>query len=230
MSPLRFSLLHLTLAAALLLPACKSVRTVYDEGGNIVKESEHEGANETDLVSAFEKRFDASFSEKRNAQGVPESTSQRVSSFQKELDKARSSDDDRYGTKIFGGSRRNESFSGRYETKSYGERKEYDARGTSSRYSTDMRPDFMNENRGLAHKDYQGGEYARYSGEGTYSSEAGRTYATHASSYHHSQESGYFESHRHDTPAPPIFDHKDVQTREIMNIRNILGRDKTDAE
>ncbi len=85
---------------ACLLLSCETVRTVYDEGGNEVKQSE--GATESDLFSAYEKRFDEAFSEKRNAQGVPESKSGRVSAFQKELDSARNTDSP-YATKAFGG-------------------------------------------------------------------------------------------------------------------------------
>ncbi len=222
----------LLFCACLLLPACESVRTVYDEGGNVVKEDgEHEGAEQMDLFTAYEKRFDESFSEKRNAQGVPEAKSRRVSSFQKELDSARDTDNN-YATKSFGGvkesSLRDQSFGGR---KVYGGRKEFeDGARTSSSISRDSRPDFMNESRGIAHSDYEGGSRVSYGVEGRYTDDGESRYSTNTSRYKREQESGYFESHRHDTPAPPIYDHRTQQTREIMNIRNILGRDKTDAE
>ncbi len=219
------------LCACLLLPACESVRTVYDEGGNVVPEDDSDGAHETDLFTAYEKRFEASFSENRNAQGVPEAESQRVSSFQKKLDAARDTDNT-FATKPFGGVKENE-----WGSKSFGTRKIYDGRKNfeedgrvTSSFSREQRPDFMNESHGIAHRDYEGGLSKRYEGEGIYSDDAGRVYRTQASQYHQDQTSGYFESHRHDTPAPPIRDHRSQQTREIMNVRNILGRDKTDAE
>ncbi len=228
---LRSVYLLLLLASVLVLPACESVRTVYDEDGKVVTEDDTPGANETDLVSAFEKRFDTAFSEKRNAQGVPEASSQRVSSFQKELDRARSTEEDGYSTKLFGGLKRDDSRDRSYSgVKDFGGNKQFADGELRSRFSTDNRPDFMNENRGLAHKDYEGGKAVRYMGEGSRSDDAGRVYDTPESRYQTDQQSGYFESRRNDTPAPPIYDHRDVHTREIMNIRNILGRDKTDAQ
>ncbi len=223
--PLAFLLL-----AGLLLPACESVRTVYDEGGNEVKPNESEGATESDLFAAYEKRFNESFSEKRNEQGVPEATSRRVSSFQKELDNAREADTP-FASKSYDGVKESNIGGKTYAgTKLYDASKTYEGSGVRSSITQDMKPDFMNENRGIAHRDYTGGISERNKYEGTYTDDAGHSYGTHASQYRREQESGYFESHRHDTPAPPIYDHRSAQSKEIMNIRNILGRDKTDAE
>ncbi len=211
------------------LLSCETVRTVYDEGGNEVKQDNSEGARESDLFSAYEKRFDESFSEKKNAQGVPEAQSRRVSGFQRELDSARDTNNP-YATKSFGGTKesnlRDKDFKG---TKIYSGGKTYGLSRTESAISRDMRPDFMNESRGIAHDQYQG-TLGRSGSEGTYTDAYDETYGTHASNYRREQESGYFESLRNQTPAPPIYDHRDTQTKEIMNIRNILGRDKTDAE
>ncbi len=223
------SLILATLLASLLLPACKTVRTVYDEGGNVVKQDNHEGAKESDLFEAYEKRFDEAFSEQRNAQGVPEARSRRVSGFQKELEAARDTDNP-YATKSFGGLKesnlRDQNFKG---TKVYAGGKAYEGSRTQSAITRDMRPDFMNESHGIAHEDYQG-NLGRSGAEGSYTNTYEGAYGTHASRYRREQESGYFESLRDQTPAPPIYDHRDTQTRDIMNIRSILGRDKTDAQ
>ncbi len=227
--PVKFPVV-IALLASLLMPACESVRTVYDEGGNVVKQDEHEGAKESDLFEAYEKRFDEAFSEKRNAQGVPEAKSRRVSGFQKELEAARDTNDP-YMTKSFGGLKeshlRDQNFQG---SKVYAGGKVYEGSRTQSAITRDMRPDFMNESHGIAHSDYLGGQLGRSASEGTYTGDSGEVYRTHASRYRREQESGYFESLRDQTPAPPIYDHRDTQTREIMNIRSILGRDKTDAQ
>ncbi len=221
------SYLCIFLLAGLL--SCETVRTVYDEGGNVVKPDESEGAKESDLFSAYEKRFDEAFSEKKNAQGVPEAKSRRVSAFQRELDSARDTDNP-YATKSFGGMKesdlRSKGFSG---TKVYSGGKVYEGSRTQSSITRDMRPDFMNASRGIAHDEYKG-SLGRSASEGKQTDDDGRVYGTHASNYHTEQESGYFESRRDQTPAPPIYDHREKQTREIMNIRNILGRDKTDAQ
>ncbi len=224
-------LLCLLLSACVLLPACKTVRTVYDEGGNVVKPDDAEGATESDLFSAYEKRFDESFSEKRNAQGVPEAKSRRVSAFQRDLDSARDTDNP-YSTKAYAGLKEDGSRSQSYGgTKVYAGGKTYEASRTRSAITRDMRPDFMNDSHGIAHTEYTGDAFGRrYGAEGEYTDDYEGTYGTRASSYRREQESGYFESLRDQTPAPPIYDHRSMQTKEIMNIRNILGRDKTDAE
>ena len=77
----------LPLALLLCCTACTPVRTVYDEQGNVVKDDDTGG--EKDLISTFEKRFDAAFSEQKTKDGVPQTTSSKVSSFQRELDDAR---------------------------------------------------------------------------------------------------------------------------------------------
>ncbi len=222
-------LICLLLSASLL--SCESVRTVYDEGGNVVHDKGDDAPKESDLFTEYEKRFDESFSEQRNEHGVPQAQSRRVSSFQAKLDAARDADTP-YATKAFGGVKqsdlRSKSFEGR---KIFDARKDYeDGERARSLFSRDARPDFMNESHGIAHSNYEGGHSERSAAEGQYTDAFSGTYATHASSYRREQESGYFESHRNDTPAPPIYDHREKQTREIMNIRNILGRDKTDAE
>ncbi len=229
MSLLRPSCLLALSAIALLVTACGSVRTVYDENGQVVTDDGSDGAKESDIFSAFEKRFDESFSEKKNAQGVPEARSRRVSSFQKELDSSRDAGM-AYMTKAFGGTKE---FSGRSSyggTKVYDGRKEYEGGSAQSSITKDMKPDFMNRNRGLAHEDYQGdGLDRRDRAEGVYTDDHDASYTTRTSSYRRDEESGYFESRRDRTPAPPIRDHRSQQTKDIMNIRNILGRDKTDA-
>ncbi len=224
MKPILF-LCSLTLLTAALLPSCKSVRTVYDENGKEVKEQE--GARVSDMYSRMDEKFNAAFSETRNAQGVPETKSKRVSSFQRDIDKARSADTP-YATKAFG-DRRDSFLAG----KAYDVGKEYSGNkrfsgSRSSSISTDMRPDFMNQHRGIAHRDYQG-DMGRSFAEGRYTDDTGRSYSTHASTYRRDSQSGYFEGRRDKTPAPPIRDHRSEQTKEIMNFRNILGRDKTDA-
>ncbi len=215
----------LALLAAALLPSCKTVRTVYDENGQKVEE--REGARESDMYSRMDEKFNAAFSEQRNAQGVPETKSKRVSSFQRDIDKARTADSP-FATKAFG-ERRDSALAGRAfdGSKGFDGTKRFEGSRSSS-ITTDMRPDFMNDNKGLAHRDYQG-DTGRSFAEGVYTDDFGRGYDTHASTYRRDQESSYFEGRRDRTPAPPIRDHRDEQTKEIMNFRNILGRDKTDA-
>ena len=107
----------------MLLGACTPVRTVYDKYGEEVKESD--GATQSDLNSRFEKEFESAFMEKKGKDGVPQTSSNRVSSFQKQLDESRKIQDE-YHTKSYGAIRENDSRSVIYS-----------GAGADSRYSRD---------------------------------------------------------------------------------------------
>ena len=150
----------LLLLALLGCTACTPVRTVYDSQGNEVKDDEPGG--EKDLMSTFEKRFDNDFSEKKNADGVPVTTSGKVSSFQRELDNARKIDKP-FATGSFDTGRqldlRDDSVGG--GSKRFVTGKDDIARTGNNMFSTDLRPDFMNESHGISHSQrYRGASTA----------------------------------------------------------------------
>ncbi len=214
------------LALALLLTACHSVRTVYDEYGNEVKEKEP--GKETDIMSSFEERINSGFSLKKNEDGVPEAVSHRVSRYQKDLNSARGTEE-RYGTSRYSGGGESAFADRHYDgRREYGDRREFTGGRTSS-YSKDLRPDFMNGSRGLAHENYSGSD-SRSALEGQAMSGTDVVYGTSGSSYHRETESGYFETRRDRTPAPPVRNYRDYYNKNIMNTRSILGRDNSDPD
>ena len=133
---------------ALLLCACQTVRTVYDEYGNEVKETQG-GGGEKDLSTHMEERFNASFSEKKNAQGVPQAVSNRVSAFQKDLKDA--SLNKEYFTKNYDGSGANEmssmSFSG--SDKRFSGAKEAYSGAMRDRIEKELHPAFASGSKGI---------------------------------------------------------------------------------
>lgn len=210
----------------LVLGACKSERTVYDQYGNVVKESQP--GQEKDIYSVMEERFDAAFSEKKNKDGVPESTSARVSRYQKDIDNARSEGKTFY-TKSFNGvsesSFREKSFA--ESGKGFGGGKSLDIFKNSS-YSRDLRPDFMNGSHGIAHKDYAGGHANKRSGAEDRSFDAaGRQVVTHPSQYKPHTPSGYVQSREARREQPPIYDHRDQGKKNIEDTRRLMGRDES---
>ncbi len=215
---------------ALLLPlflsaACHSVRTVYDEDGNVVEEPSAPNGRESSLQDRMDKHFDALFREKKNAEGVPVASSKKRSRYDAMVKKARTlGENDAYASKgfatreslysgsVFGGSRRE-----------YAGRKAYDGIREAP-YNTNLRPDFMNDSRGIAHTEYrEGGRRSMMDGQAA--DEAGQSYATHESRYAGLPESGYIETRRDRAPEPKIINHRDYSREEVSRLRQLLGKD-----
>lgn len=222
----------LTLLALFCSSACTPVRTVYDSQGNVVKEDEDNGV-EKDLMSTFEKRFDNDFSEKKNADGVPITTSGKVSSFQRELDNARKIDKP-FATGSFDTGRhldlRDEGFGDASRRFSSG--KDDIARTENDMYSTDLRPDFMNESHGISHtRRYHGADHADRSDiEGIARSDRAETYhLTDYEPYSSADRNNYTEYRRNKTPQPTIIDYRDYYRQHKNSVRQLLGRDNAPA-
>ncbi len=208
------------------LLSCQSVRTVYDENGQEVKDEPPGG--EKDLMSHFESQFNASFSETRTKDGVPQATSTKRSRFQKDIDEARRGDKE-YVTGAFGGvarrdSLRSISFDG--ADKAFSGGKSYDGLKTSP-ISRDLRPDFLNDSHGISHSDSYMDHSQRSAADGVVAATGGNThgFSTDAEAYQTGQQSGYFESRRNRTPEPRIMDYRDYYRKTIEETRSMLGRD-----
>ena len=219
---------HFILPVLLLgLVACTPVRTVYDENGNVVNEDEPGG--EKDLMSTFEKRFDAAFSEQKTKDGVPQTTSSKVSSFQRELDEARRIDKP-YATGSFDTGKHLD-----LRDKSYGDSsrrffsgKDGIEKKASSMYSTDLRPDFMNESHGISFSDrYAGASHDDRSDlEGRTRDDRSKThYLTDYEPYNTGQSNSYTEHRRNKTPQPTIINYQDYYRQHKNSVRQLLGRD-----
>ena len=222
----------LLLLALLGCTACTPVRTVYDSQGNEVKDDEPGG--EKDLMSTFEKRFDNDFSEKKHADGVPVTTSGKVRSFQRELDNARKIDKP-FATGSFDTGRqldlRNDSFGG--GSKRFDTGKDDIARTGNDMFSTDLRPDFMNESHGISHSQrYRGASTADRSDlEGIARNDRDESfYLSDDEPYTTTQSNNYVEHRRDKSGQPTIIHYKDYYRQHINSVRQLLGRDNEPAQ
>ncbi len=218
----------LPLVLLLCCTACTPVRTVYDEQGNVVKDDDT-GGGEKDLVSTFEKRFDAAFSEQKTKDGVPQTTSSKVSSFQRELDDARRIDKT-FATGSFDTGKhldlRDDGFAGAAKRFSTG--KDGIEKTTNSMYSTDLRPDFMNESHGISFSDrYSGADRDDRSDlEGRTRDDRSKThYLTDYEPYNTNQSNSYTEHRRNKTPQPRIINYQEYYRQHKNSVRQLLGRD-----
>lgn len=223
-------MLRLTLLSAITLLAfasCKSVRTVYDENGKVVRETN--GARERSLNDYFEDEFDSRFSERKNRDGVPEAASTKVSRYQKDIDAARRNDKT-YATGTYspGGA---SSYAGR----AYSGTRSSDVRNTrysgthgSTAFSRDTRPDFMNDSRGLSATDnpYRGSHSGtRSSAEGTAYNARDSRYQTPDGTVSTSETNAYVEGRRNKWGKPRIMSSREYYRRTVEDTRTMLGRD-----
>lgn len=216
----------LMISMLLMLCACGSVRTVYDEFGNEVKESGG-GGGEKDLTAHMEEKWSNSFSEKKNEQGIPQAVSNRVSSFQKELDGARSADKEFY-TKSYEGASTGDVYSMRFSGagKQYGAKEAYTG-GMGARIDKELHPAFAGASKGIystSDRYAKGG--SRYGREGAGSADSGKSYLTGESYYSRRMEDGYFESRRDSLPPPRVMSRGEYYQKSIDETRTLLGRDK----
>lgn len=225
--------LTLALLALLCCSACTPVRTVYDSMGNEVNEEENGG--EKDLMSTFEKRFDAAFSEQKTADGVPQTTSSKVSSFQRDLEDARRMDKS-FSTGSFDTGKqldlRESGFAG--AGKRYASGKDGIEKTVNSLYSTDLRPDFMNESHGISHSTrYTGADASnRSSLEGLSTGARSQSfYLAGETPYNTSQQGSSYVEHRRDkTQQPTIINYQDYYRQHRNSVRQLLGRDNDPAQ
>lgn len=224
-------MLRLALLSAITLLAfasCKSVRTVYDENGKVVKDTD--GARERSLNDYFEDEFDSRFSERKNRDGVPEAASTKVSRYQKDIDAARRNDKT-YATGAYnpGGS---SSYAGKRFTGTSNSNirdTRYEGTHSSSAFSRDTRPDFMNDSRGLSATDnpYRGSHSGtRSSAEGTAYNARDTRYSTPDSPVSTSETNAYVEGRRQKWGKPSIISSREYYRRTLEDTRTMLGRDK----
>ena len=216
----------LALSAILACASCTPVRTIYDDQGNIVKD---EPGGEKDLVSTFEKRFNDSFSEHKTQDGVPQTTSSKVSSFQRQLDDARKIDKP-FATGDFDTGKtldlRSDGFAG--AAKRFDSGKDGIERTANSMYSTDLRPDFMNDSHGISHSNrYQGADKdSRSTMEGMALNDRSKShYLSDSIPYSTNQSNHYVEGRRNKTEQPTIKNYQEYYRQHRNSVRQLLGRD-----
>ncbi len=226
---------YLTIAALCLfaLPACKTVRTVYDHNGNEVQER---AGGERSLEDYMSETFDKEVSRKKNDEGVPESTSNKVSRYQRDIDAARKNDKT-FSTGAFGGTG---AFSGadrdfRGAGKKFDTGKPYAGTFNSTAYSTDLRPDFMSDTKGIFSREDAYGissaDRASQDGKPYDDFSPSHTYGTgYSDDISRNTTSGYFESRKEKFGKPRIISHQDYYRKTISETRSMLGRDEEAAE
>lgn len=216
----------LALSGLLACVSCTPVRTIYDDQGNIVKD---EPGGEKDLVSTFEKRFNDSFSEHKTQDGVPQTTSSKVSSFQRQLDDARKIDKP-FATGSFDTGRQLDLRSNGFDDsgKRFDSGKDGIERTANSMFSTDLRPDFMNDSHGISHSNrYQGADKGtRSSLEGLARDDRSQShYLSDGIPYSTSQSNHYVEGRRNKTEQPTIMNYQEYYRQHRNSVRQLLGRD-----
>lgn len=226
-----YRILPLTLCL-FALPACQTVRTVYDLNGNEVKE--HSG--ERSLEAYMQDTFDSEVTRSKNKDGVPESTSSKVSRYQKDIDAARKSDKT-FSTSAFGGTK---AFSGserdfRDANKKFDTGAPFGGTFRNSAYSTDLRPAFMSDTKGVFSRDdaanISSANRAEQDGRAYDDFSPAHTYSTgYSSDVSRDITSGYFESRKDKTKKPRIFSHQDYYRKTIRETRTMLGRDEEPTE
>ncbi len=218
-------LLTVALASLSLLGACTTQRTVYDEYGKEVQGGPHEGSVR-DFDEYMEEKFNSSFSEKKNGQGVPQAVSNKVSSFQSRLDESKRIDKE-YVTSSFSGtgesalSGKQYAGSGRF----FGTKKEY--AGAEGRLTRELNPAFATHSKGIYGTDaiYTGAnEQSALSG--AKSDMDGEFYTKENSIYSRDTKSGYVETRREKTLPTPVYSSHEYMGRTIEETRTLLGRDK----
>lgn len=214
------------LSGILLLSACESVRTVYDEYGEVVDTEAADSGSEGDFSARLEKQFSSAFSEKKNDKGVPQAISNRVSPYQKDLD-ASGRMDKEYSTGSYSGSK------DEVYTVSFSDGKKMFS--TSDAYSgamgksidRDLHPDFATATRGVygSEDSYIGGTTEAYQ-NGVRNTMGSRKYVTGESHYSRETPNGYVETRRNNTPPPRVITRDQYYRKTIEETRSLLGRDK----
>lgn len=218
---MRLALLTLLLLSTV---SCESVRTVYDANGKKVDPDSELQGGEKDLSAHFEKQFSDSFSEQKSEDGVPMTRSNRVSSFQRDIDAARK-DDKQFSTKSFMGGKGSDWRSVDFSGKKQFADKRY-TNGGRMAYSTSDRPDFMNESHGIdPTRRYRSSTDNRYAGESRDLASRDRVYDTNESRYNGAAPNGYVETRRDRTPEPDITDFKDYYRKTIESTKEMLHRE-----
>lgn len=216
----------------LSLTSCETVRTVYDDNGHEIQE--HTGG-ERSLEDYMQETFDKDVTRKKTEDGVPESSSNKVSRYQKDIDAARR-DDKTFSTGTFSGtgafSGMDRDFSG--SNKKFDTGSPYAGTYGSSSISRDLRPDFLSDTKGVFSRDDTYGisaaDRSEVDGQGYDDFSPIHTYGTGYSDISRDTTSGYYESRKNKHGQPRIISHRDYYRKTIHDTRSLLGRDNETEE
>lgn len=222
----------LLMTSLFALPACETVRTVYDDNGNEVQE--HTGG-ERSLEDYMQATFDKDVTRKKNEDGVPESSSNKVSRYQKDIDAARKNDKT-FSTGKFSGTGAFSGMDGDFSdaNKKFDTGSPYAGTYGSSAISRDLRPDFLSDTKGVFSRDDTYGissaDRSDVDGQGYDDFSPVHTYGTGYSDISRDTTSGYYESRKDKFGRPRIISHRDYYRKTIQDTRSLLGRDNEPEE
>lgn len=220
-------LLVLSLAG---LTSCQTERTVYDEFGRVVPQDKKSPGGERSFESYLEENYDRNVQEKKTESGVPQTFSNKVSSFQSKLDASKRLDKN-YLTKEYGVSGEESSvrkeFAGGGKS-AYADRRFY---GETREKSVDreLHPAFATGSRGVyATEDTYAGRKDATAISGKKSAMEGEFPTGETAVFSRDARSGYFETRSDNMPQPPIYTRDEYYSKTIRDTRALLGRDKAE--
>lgn len=214
----------LPLLVCLLLCSCQTVRTVYDENGHVVDPDAPGG--EKDLYEHLNKQFNDSFSTKKGEDGIPITSSNKVSSYQRKRDESGRLDKEFSTSEYAGGREAYSTMRFSDQGKVYSTKEAYTG-DFGKRMEKELHPDFVKSSRGLYSTD------ATYTGsnlrsplQDRKSADKDTVFPTSAAPFSRESTSGYVETRRDLTPPPRVYTRDEYYGKSIEETRALLGRDK----
>jgi len=196
-----------------------------------LSEDEARAAQNNAPEKTLESRFTSGFDVKNNSYGVPEANSQKSSPFQIKIDAGRSDRKGNYMTGDYAGINDYKDGRKNFDTKNSGySAKSVFSNSKNSSFARDKIPAFMKSGRGID-RDENTSFVNRSAAEGSgLLGLPNNGYGTNESRYHATDESGYIESRRDETPKAKIIGSKEYMQRTIEETRSMLGRDDKQSD
>ncbi len=211
------------LLTMLCFASCETQRHYFDGEGNEIAPPD-----DSPKSSSLEERFTSTFTMKKNEEGVPVATSNKVSAFQSKLQSARTDESSSFERKDYEGVRE---FEGAGLRDAWGEkrvdRREFAGQDKEA-YSREMQPDFLKNGSGIisrrdadysaSRSEYEGDfrEMDRFSDEGK------------TGQYAQGDRSQYFDERQQNTPEIKVVSRDEYLRMTIEESRTMMGRDSDD--
>ncbi len=221
-SPMKtiFPIFSVSLLALLSLSSCETQRRYFDASGKEIDAPDYSPKS-----SSLQDRFTNTFTMKKTADGIPMAVGNKVSSFQSDIDAARSTSKDGLDRKSFDGVRE---FDGKGRGTDWADRRvtkeEFSDAGKEA-YSREMKPDFLNDKTSPFRdkKTSFASNRSNFEGESMQTSRAreeGR-----GGSYSRDESSHYFEEQRENSPEVRIMSRDEYTHMTLEESRVLMGRD-----
>ncbi len=208
-----------SLIAFTLLTSCETQRRYFDAAGNEV-----DAPDDSPKSSSLEERFTNTFTMKKSADGVPMAAANKVSSFQSDIDSARSTAKDTVDRKSYSGVHEYDTGS---RASSWADRRvakdEFSDAGKES-YYREMQPDFMNDKS----SPFDGRETSFVSSRSGFEGETMETSRSReegrSGSFSRDDSSYYFEEQRNNSPEMKVMTRDEYTHMTLEESRALMGR------